>query len=80
MTSGGSWQVVVHNDDVNSFVLVHHILRTVCGHDDARAREKTMEVHRSGRSVVGAYDRASAEAMALRLVRFGVRATVDGAR
>ncbi|SFQ97155.1 ATP-dependent Clp protease adaptor protein ClpS [Lentzea waywayandensis] len=70
----------MHNDDINTFALVHYVLRTVCGHDDARARAKTMEIHLSGRSVLGDYDRASAEAMALRLVRLGVRATADGAR
>ena len=66
---------MLHNDDVNSFMLVHHILRTVCGHDDAQARAKTMEIHHAGKSVVGAYNNAEAEALTVRLVQLGLRAT-----
>ncbi|MFJ5985081.1 ATP-dependent Clp protease adaptor ClpS [Lentzea sp. NPDC092896] len=75
VSSGERWQVVLHNDDVNSFMLVHHILRTVCGHDDAQARAKAVEIHHAGRSVVGEYDSADAEALTVRLVRLGLRAT-----
>ncbi len=76
---GDRWQVVVHDDDVNTFVLVHHILRTVCGHDDAQARENTRKVHRSGSSVVAVRDRSGAEIMALQLTRFGLRASFRSA-
>ncbi|MFD9705640.1 ATP-dependent Clp protease adaptor ClpS [Lentzea sp. NPDC059081] len=69
------WQVVVHNDDHNLFAVVHHLMRKVCGANDAVAREKTNEIHRKGRSVVGEYgSRDEAEAVALSLVRFGLHA------
>ncbi|MGI5500975.1 ATP-dependent Clp protease adaptor ClpS [Lentzea sp. CA-135723] len=80
MIPGERWQVVVHNDDHNTFALVHHVLRTVCGHDDARARTTTLEIHGSGKSVVGSYDRVSAEATTLRLLRLGLRAAMGEQR
>jgi ATP-dependent Clp protease adapter protein ClpS len=69
----------VHDDDVNTFALVHYILRTVCGHDDAQARERTLEIHRSSRTVMDAQDRSSAEVMAVRLARLGMRVSVGKA-
>ncbi|WP_439656509.1 ATP-dependent Clp protease adaptor ClpS [Lentzea sp. HUAS TT2] len=79
MISGERWQVVVHDDDVNTFALVHHILRTVCGQDDAQARERTLEIHRSSRTVMDAQDRSAAEVMAVRLARLGMRVSVGKA-
>lgn len=75
MTEEDRWQVVLHNDEVNTVVLVRHILRTVCGHDDAQAVEHTMRVHRSGKSVVAVRDRSGAENVALQLTRLGLRAS-----
>lgn len=74
--SGERWQVVVHNDDHNVFAVVHHLMRKVCGASDAVAREKTTEVHRDGRAVVGEYgSRDEAETIALDLIRFGLHTT-----
>ncbi|MFS8098775.1 ATP-dependent Clp protease adaptor ClpS [Lentzea alba] len=74
MSDGDRWQVVVHNDDHNTFSVVRHLLKKVCGHDADTARALTAQVHDNGRAVAGTYDRATAEAITLRLVRFGLHA------
>jgi hypothetical protein len=66
----------VHNDDHTPFAVVHHLLRTACGLDTDDALGMTTLIHQSGSAFIGSYDRATAESVALRLVRTGVRATL----
>lgn len=76
MNPGERWHVVVHNDDHNTLLVVHHLIRTVCGASDTVARTKTMQIHRSGRAVVTEHDsRDDAEATTLNLTRLGLHAT-----
>ncbi|MFD4672707.1 ATP-dependent Clp protease adaptor ClpS [Lentzea sp. NPDC058450] len=76
MSSGERWNVVVHNDDHTPFAVVWHLIRKVCELDADTAYDLTNLIHHSGRAVVAAHDRDTAESVALRFVRVGVRATV----
>lgn len=49
------WKVVMLNDDVTPMDLVVAILVEVFKHDEARAREITMDVHNSGSGVAGIF-------------------------
>lgn len=74
---GERWGVVVHNDDHTPAAVVHHLLRTVCELDADAALGLTTLIHHSGSACIGSYDRATAETVTLRLVRAGVRATLQ---
>ena len=68
------WGVVVHNDDHTPFVVVHHLLRTVCELDTDTALAFTRTIHENGSCGIGTYDRETAESITVRLVRTGLRA------
>ncbi|MGW4207403.1 ATP-dependent Clp protease adaptor ClpS [Lentzea sp. NPDC004789] len=74
MSPGERWAVVVHNDDHTPFAVANHLLRTVCGFDADTALGLTTMIHQSGGAGVGVHDRETAESIALRLVRAGLRA------
>lgn len=63
----------MHNDDHNTFAVVHYLLRKVCGYDEETARDQTRTIHENGNTVAGTYDRRTAEAVTLGLVRAGLR-------
>ena len=44
--------LVIHNDDVNTFDFVIDTLMEVCGHDSIQAEQCTMIIHYSGKCVV----------------------------
>ncbi|MFS8098773.1 ATP-dependent Clp protease adaptor ClpS [Lentzea alba] len=75
MNPGERWQVVVRNDDLNSFAVVHHLLRKVCRLDSDAARQQTLAIHQSGIAAIGTYDRQTAEAFTVQLVRYGLLAS-----
>ncbi|PWK82938.1 ATP-dependent Clp protease adaptor protein ClpS [Lentzea atacamensis] len=80
VSSGDRWQVVLHNDDVNVFCVVQHLLRKACRHDAEQAQRQTLAIHESGSAVVGTYDRKTAEEVTFRLMRSGLHATFGRAR
>ncbi|MFC5289426.1 ATP-dependent Clp protease adaptor ClpS [Actinokineospora guangxiensis] len=70
-------RVLIINDDVNTMPVVAHALMAVCGASGAQAWEWTQHVHLTGHAeVANALDPDAAEAVALRLLRYGVRAMV----
>lgn len=46
------YAVVLHDDDVNGFDFVVHVLQKVFGYGEARAFQLTLEAHLSGHCVV----------------------------
>ncbi|MET9230801.1 ATP-dependent Clp protease adaptor ClpS [Lentzea sp. NPDC003310] len=76
MSSGERWRVALHNDDHNTFAVVHYLLRKICGLDWEAARDLTMKVHLTDGAYVGAYDRETAEALTVELLRNGLSASV----
>jgi ATP-dependent Clp protease adapter protein ClpS len=70
-------RVLIVNDDVNTFPVVAHALVAVCGVSDEQAGEWTRRVHLTGHAeVAGGLDRDAAEAVAVRLLRYGLQAMV----
>lgn len=67
----------MHNDDHTPFAVAHHLLRTVCELDADTALGLATLINHNGSAAVGGYERATAESIALRLVRAGLRATLQ---
>ena len=49
------WKVIFLNDNHTPMEFVIEVLRTIFRHDEAKARELTLEVHESGSAVAGVY-------------------------
>lgn len=78
--TGNNWQVVVRDDDVNTFCVVSFILRRVTGLPHELAEQRMLEVHERGRSVVAQLrTRDDAERMVVTLQVYGLHATVEAA-
>jgi ATP-dependent Clp protease adaptor protein ClpS len=58
----GVWRVVVLNDPVNLMSYVVMVFKKVFGFDEQTARQKMLEVHEQGRSIVWSGLREKAEA------------------
>ena len=63
--------VIVENDDFHSFPYVIDVLRTVCGHDRARAYRLTNQVHFRGQAAVWTGPLEHAELKRDQIRRFG---------
>lgn len=70
-------RVLIIDDDVNTMPVVAHALMAVCGASGEQAWEWTRRVHLTGHAEVATgLDHGAAEAVALRLLRYGLRAMV----
>lgn len=69
--------LVLHNDDVNTFDFVIETLVEICGHNLLQAEQCAYIVHYKGKCVVkkGSYD--DLEPLCLELLRRGLSATID---
>jgi ATP-dependent Clp protease adaptor protein ClpS len=69
--------LVVYNDDVNTFDHVINSLIKVCGHDILQAEQCTLIIHNNGRCQVktGEYDRL--EPMCTALLDRGISAEIE---
>ncbi|WP_434442769.1 ATP-dependent Clp protease adaptor ClpS [Lentzea sp. E54] len=76
MNPGERWRVALHNDDHNTFAVVHYLLRKICGLDWESARDLAIRVHEKDGAFVGVHDRETAEALAVELLRHGLSASV----
>lgn len=56
------YKVLLHNDDYTTMEFVVWVLMAVFHHDETRAAEIMLHVHRSGIGVAGVYTREVAEA------------------
>jgi ATP-dependent Clp protease adapter protein ClpS len=71
------WQVVLHNDDVNSMIHVVTCLMQVFGHPWALACKIMLEAHRLGRAVAEVENETPARRHRDQLRSFGLSATVE---
>lgn len=57
-TTTGSHDLIVYNDDVNTFDFVTNVLIEVCRHEQEQAEQCTMLIHYKGKCAVkkGTYD------------------------
>ena len=77
--NGLGWdsQVVLFNDDVNTFEHVIRCLVSVFGHGEQLAAKIAVEAHVRGRAIAEVEPREPAEKHAAELRRRGLRATVE---
>ncbi len=77
--NGLGWdsQVVLFNDDVNTFEHVIRCLVSVFGHGEQLATKIAVEAHVRGRAIAEVEERAKAEVHAAALRAGGLRATVE---
>ncbi len=71
------WQLVVWNDEVNTFEWVIETLVTVCGHTSEQAEQCAMLIHTKGKYAVknGAYD--DLKPMCDAITERGIGATIE---
>lgn len=73
----GVWRVVVLNDPVNLMSYVVMVFKKVFGFDEQTARQRMLEVHEQGRSVVWSGLREKAEAYVFTLQQWHLTAVLE---
>ena len=73
----GLWRVVVLNDPVNLMSYVVLVFKKVFGFDEQTARQRMLEVHEQGRSVVWSGLREKAEAYVFTLQQWHLTAVLE---
>lgn len=76
-SSKDSFNLVLYNDDVNTFDHVIKTLVEVCGHDVYQAEQCAMLTHFKGRCEVKAGSRAMLQSMARNLKERGLKSKVE---
>lgn len=69
--------LVVHNDDVNTFDFVIDTLMEVCGHDALQAEQCTFIIHYKGKCAVKKGSFSELKPMCLEILERGINATID---
>lgn len=70
-------QLVLYNDDVNTFEHVIHTLIKVCGHDSIQAEQAAMLVHYKGKCTVKTAELRIIKPMCLQLLDAGLSAKIE---
>ncbi len=73
----GVWRVVVLNDPVNLMSYVVMVFKKVFGFDESTARQRMLEVHEQGRSIVWSGLREKAEAYVFTLQQWHLTAVLE---
>ena len=71
------WRVVVLNDPVNLMSYVVMVFKKIFGFDESTARQKMLEVHEQGRSIVWSGLREKAEAYVFTLQQWHLTAVLE---
>lgn len=74
------WNVVVHNDPVNTMKYVAMVFQKLFGYSREKAEVHMLEVHRKGRSIVWSGNRERAELYVQQLHGFQLLATLEKSR
>jgi ATP-dependent Clp protease adaptor protein ClpS len=69
--------LVVHNDDFNTFDFVIKTLVEVCQHDPEQAEQCTLVIHYNGKCVVRTGDFTMLEPMYREILNRGITATIE---
>ena len=70
-------EVVVHNDEVNTFDYVINTLMRVCKHTNEQAQQCTLIIHFNGKCTVKSGPFEKLKPMCLALLDAGLQATID---
>ncbi len=73
----GVWRVVVLNDPVNLMSYVVLVFKKIFGFDEPTARQRMLEVHEQGRSIVWSGHREKAEAYVFTLQQWHLTAVLE---
>lgn len=71
-------ELVVHNDEVNTFDYVIKTLMRVCKHSNEQAQQCTLIIHFNGKCTVKSGSVERLKPMCLALLDAGLQATIDG--
>ncbi|MDX9942569.1 MAG: ATP-dependent Clp protease adaptor ClpS [Bacteroidales bacterium] len=69
--------LVVHNDDFNTFEFVIQTLIEVCNHEPEQAEQCTLIIHYKGKCVVRTGDYQTLEPMYREILKRGLTATIE---
>lgn len=70
-------ELVVHNDDFNTFDFVIETLVDVCKHDNEQAEQCTLIIHNRGKCAVKSGDFNTLEPMYKEILNRGITATIE---
>lgn len=70
-------ELVVHNDDYNTFDYVIKTLIEVCNHKPMQAEQCTLIIHHKGRCPVRSGDQETLEPMYRQILNRGILATIE---
>ncbi|CAI8181404.1 MAG: ATP-dependent Clp protease adaptor ClpS [Flavobacteriaceae bacterium] len=70
-------ELVVHNDEVNTFDYVINTLMRVCKHTNEQAQQCTLIIHFNGKCTVKSGPFEKLKPMCLALLDAGLQATID---
>ena len=76
-SSGTDHFLVLHNDDVNTFVFVIDSLVAVCGHDPVQAEQCAFITHHQGKCDIKKGEAATLKLMQQSLLNRGLLVTID---
>ncbi|MFA5814722.1 MAG: ATP-dependent Clp protease adaptor ClpS [Bacteroidales bacterium] len=76
-SSGEEHFLVLHNDDVNTFVYVIDSLVEICGHDPIQAEQCAFITHHQGKCDIKRGEVITIKPMQLSLQNRGLLATID---
>jgi len=71
-------ELVVHNDEVNTFDHVINTLMKVCKHSNEQAQQCAMIIHFNGKCTVKSGPFSKLKPQCLALLDAGLQATIDG--
>ena len=69
--------LILYNDDINTFAFVIETLMEVCGHNPIQAEQCAFLVHHKGKCGIKSGSYADLEPMCLALLNKGLSATID---
>lgn len=69
--------LLVHNDDFNTFDFVIKTLIEVCKHEPEQAEQCTLIIHHNGKCVVRTGDYSTLEPMYREILNRGITATIE---
>jgi len=76
---GTPWNVVVHNDPINSTTYVTMVFKRVFGFSTQKATQHMLEVHERGRSILWTGERERAEFYTQQLQSYLLLTTIEKA-
>lgn len=77
LSSGEEHFLVLHNDDINTFIYVIDSLVKICGHDPVQAEQCALITHHQGKCDIKRGEIAAIKPMEQGLLKRGLQVTID---